>query len=318
MKRVGFAVGVTALLLSACTSNGGSSLPPSVSSALRDGALRWRLPAGDAKSSGKLYISDPVANKVDVYQVTGKNQKPVGSFTKGIDSPAGITVDSSGKLYVANTMSNTVTEYEPGKSSPVTTYSADLIGPVDVAVDSKGTVYVANFYTFINSIVEFPAGKNSPSLTIHNPAGSYPVALTINAKNDLYVTYQTQTLIPEVYVYALGATKGTERVLSFGSSSSSGLQAFVAGLLFDKSANLLAAVGSLPGVEVFPPGKKDPSKTFGKTGSPQYLQFASSESDVFVADTEKNAVEEYTYPGGQLVNTIASGLKSVYGVAVGP
>lgn len=323
MRHAPLAIRVVAiLLLSACASNAGSSLPPSMSGAFNRIPLERRVERrallGEANKTAKLYVSDPSDNKVEIYDLTGKNQKPVGALTTGISGPAGMATDAAGNLYVANTIGNTVTEYARGSGDPVTTYSEDLLGPVDVGVDSKGTVCVANFYSFVDSIVEFPAGSATPSLTIRNPGSSYPIALTLDAKDNLYVTYASLYLAPEVYAYTPGSKKGTQRVLNFGASSSGKPSYFVAGLRFDKNSNLLVAVGSLPGIDVFPPTKDAPSRVFDKQGSPQLLQFASDESDVFVADTEKHAVEEYTYPGGQLVDTITNGLKSVYGVAVGP
>lgn len=304
MKRVFAAAGASAaVLLAACVTNGSSSLPPSAGAALQR----------QTKAAARLYVSDPVGNEVNVYLVAGAHQRPIATITNGIDGPAGLTTDSAGNLYVANTLNNTVTVYRRDGSAPVTTYSEDLLGPVDVAVDGTGRVYVANFYSFVDSIVEFPAGSTRPSITIRNPCSCYSTGLTLDTNNNLYAAYQTFYSLPEVYTYAPGSKRGVLR-LNFAPSPRS----FVAGLLVDKAANLLVADWKLPGVEVFPPGKHEPSNVFDKTGSPQFLQFASGGSDVFVTDTAHRAVEEYTYPGGHLVDTITAGLKSVYGVAVSP
>jgi hypothetical protein len=317
MTRPNFAIGASAVvLLCACVTNGSSSVPSVAGLALTRGSLPTDASPGAAKAAARLYVSDPIGNAVDVYRVTGHHQQPIATITKGIDGPAGLAADAAGNVYVANTLSNTVTEYQRNGSGPVTTYSQDVLGPVDVAVDGNGTVYVANFYSFRDSVVEFPKGSTSPSLVIRNPCSCYPLAVTLDAHDNLYVTYQTLSVVPEVYAYAPGSAKGDERDLQFGSSSTE--RFFAAGLLFDKAANLLVAAGSLPGIQVFPPGKDDPSKVFGKQGSPQLLQFASSQRDVFVSDTAHHAIEEYTYPEGRLVNTITSGLRSAYGVAVSP
>ncbi|HEY6485557.1 MAG TPA: NHL repeat-containing protein [Candidatus Cybelea sp.] len=305
MKHLIVVLLAIAALITACTPRAEVS-PPFPASSERT------APSRRTTSSGTLYVSDSIANKVIAFQLSGSKQLPVATITNGIDVPAGMATDGAGNLYVANAGNNTVTEYHPGGSSPVTTLSEDLSGPVDVAVDSKGTVYVANYYTFGDSIVEFPAGGSKPSLSIHQQCSCYPTALALDANENLYVTYQNFYSNPAVYEYSSGSKNGTDLELAFGS----GGHFFAAGLLVDEAGNLIVAVGSIPSIEVFPPGKKSPSQSFGATGSPQLLQFVNGESDVVVSDTVNHAIEEYTYPGGSLVNTFATGLESAYGAAV--
>jgi DNA-binding beta-propeller fold protein YncE len=318
MKRITLGLGVLAVWLAGCAQNGGSTLPSSGSSSLYRGTFERRALSHEAKTSAKLYVSDPISNKVEIYDVAGHSQQPIGSITEDISGPGGMAADSAGNVYVANTIGNTVTEYHSNGSGPVATYSQDVLGPVDVAVDSSGNVYVANFFMFDWSLLEFPAGSTTPSQEIRDSPGSaYSVGLALDAKDTLYASFQNFYSQPSVYDYAPGL-KSPTAVIPTGSACSTQLRCILGGLLVDKSGNLLAADGTLPGIEVFPPGKTSPSTVFGKTGSPQSMAFASDESDVFVADTAHHAVEEYTYPGGTLVNTISAGLKSVYGVAVSP
>jgi hypothetical protein len=321
VKRLALGLAILAALGSACVRSSSPSLPPTANSTFGRSLLERHLFVRDAKSSAKLYVSDPISNKVEVYDAIGKNQQPIATITDGISGPAGMTVDVKGDLYVADTAGNAVAEYAPNGSSPLATYSQDLLGPVDVAVDSKGNVDVANFYEFSWSIVEFPPGSETPSLEIRDSPGSaYSVGLTLDAKDTLYASYQNFYSLPSVYDYAPGSSKGTA-ILQFGPPAPgcyTQKRCILGGLLIDTSGNLLIADGTLPGVEVFPHGKTTPSKVFARTGSPQSLAFTPDESDIFVADKKNGAVNEYTYPGGALVNTIKSGLKSVYGVAVNP
>jgi DNA-binding beta-propeller fold protein YncE len=307
MKRAITAFCTVGVLLAGCMTHGGSSLPP-MTSARRE-----------TESSPLLYVSDPLANKIDVYHATGTNQQPIATITKGIDGPGGLAADAAGDLYVANTLNDTVTEYAPNGSAPVKTYSEDLNGPMDVAIDGKGTLYVANFYSFRDSIVEFPAGSMNPSITIKNSCSCTPAGLTLDASDNLYVTYQTTYVLADVWWYAPGSRKATQRILGWHTSSGGSKTFFAPGLLFDKKGNLLVTGPPLPGILVFSPGSQSPSSIFDKQGTPQFVQFASTaQSDVFVTDTAHNAVEEYTYPSGKLVDTIKSGLKSVYGLTVSP
>jgi hypothetical protein len=318
VNRIVLWLGVGATLLVGCAQNGSSSLPASSSSGLYRGGLERRTLSREAKTSAKLYVSDPISNKVEIYDVAGHDQQPIGSITEDLSGPGGMTTDSAGNIYVTNTIGNTVTEYHSNGAGPITTYSQDVLGPIDVAVDSKGTVYVANFYVFALSIVEFPPGSTNPSLWIRDSVGSgYSIDLTIGAQDTLYASYQTFGSQPAVYKYA-PASKSGALLLPYTSLCASVPHCFIAGLLTDKAGNVLVADATLPGVEVFAPGKTTPSKVFDKTGSPQSMAFASDESDVFITDTAHHAVDEYTYPGGTLVNTISAGLKSVYGVAVSP
>jgi sugar lactone lactonase YvrE len=264
-------------------------------------------------SSPLLYVSDPIGNDVAVYHASGSKQSPIATITKGIAGPAGLTVDGEGDLFVANTAGNSITEYAPNGTSPETTYSQSVLGAVDVAVDGAGTVYVANFYSFVASVVEFSSGNQKPSLTIADPCSCYPVGLTLDAKNDLYVAYDDYYEQTLVYEYAPGSGKGVLLGLQFNQTRWE-----AAGLAFDKSANLIVANATLPGVQIYPAGKLSPSTTFGKRGAPRFVALDSTEKSVFVSDTSANAVEEYAYPSGRMTNVITDGLKSVYGVAVSP
>jgi hypothetical protein len=299
-------VGVVAFLaLAACTARGGGAIP--TVSSLKAPAAIFRA------SSALLYVSDPIGNDVAVYHESGSKQSPIATITQGIAGPAGLTVDGEGDLFVANTAGNSITEYEPNGTSPETTYSQSVLGPVDVAVDSAGTVYVANFYSFVASVVEFSSGSQKPSLTIADPCSCYPVGLTLDSKGDLYVAYDDYYEQTLVYEYAPGSTKGVSLGLQFNQTRWE-----AAGLAFDKSANLLVANATLPGVQIYPAGKLSSSKTFGNRGAPRFVALDSTEKSVFVSDTAANAVEEYAYPSGRMTNVITSGLKSVYGVAVNP
>jgi hypothetical protein len=319
MKHFTIAVSMSSLVfLSACGQNGGSSLPFSAGRFANSGSLNRRISLREATSSPKLYVSDPVGEAVEVYDATGKDQEPTEKITDGIDGPGGVATDSGGNLYVANTLNNTVTKYAAGGSSPVATYSTDLSGPVGVAVDAAGTVYVSNFYWFRESIVEFPKGSTNPSAEIHDPCSCTATGLTLDSAGNLYAAYQTTTVIAQVWKFASGSKTGTNLGLVWYAGSANLHPFFAPGLLIDGSGNLLVTGPPLPGVQVFPPGKQSASKVFGKTGSPQFIAFGPGDSDVFVADTEHNAVEEYSYPSGTLVDTIKGGLKSAYGVAVSP
>ena len=297
---------VALMALAACTSHDGGSIPL-VSSKLPQAIFQAK--AGAAT----VYVSDPVSNDVAIFHASGSNRNPIATITEGIAGPAGLAVDGEGDLFVANTTANSVTEYAPNGTTPEATYSQSVLGPVDVAVDNAGTVYVANFYSFAASVVEFSGGSQTPSVTIRNPCSCYPTGLALDAKDDLYVAYDDYYEQTLVYEYSPGSITGASRNLQFGQTRWE-----AAGLAFDKSANLLVADVTLPGVQIFPAGKQNPSQILGKHGSPRFVALDSTEKNLFVTDTAANAVDEYAYPSGRKTSVITNGLKSVYGVAVSP
>jgi WD40 repeat protein len=105
----------------------------------------WMLP--EAKNDDLLYISDLIAQVVDIY--TYKSHKLVGTLT-GFFNPEGLCVDSAGDVYVTNDTSDGVhqiTEYAHGSTTPVRTLN-DPDGRVNgCSVDPKtGDLAVANLW----------------------------------------------------------------------------------------------------------------------------------------------------------------------------
>jgi hypothetical protein len=289
-------------LVVGCAANPGFTIPAQYAKAqVRAGA-----------TATKLYVSDPIANDVVVYNASDARQ-PIAKITDGINAPAGLAVDRSGNVYVSNTLNNTVTEYRQAGSSPVKTFSQDLLGPVDAVVDNDGTVYVANFYSYRRAIVEFRAGSQTPSLEIWNPCSCTPAALALDAQENLYAAYLGPYQDTLVYKYGKGSESGVQLSLDFPQ-----IRYESAGMTVDDAGNLLVANQSLPGVEVFRQGRGQASTVLAKSGSPQFVQLNATEDDIFVSDTLANDVREYSYPSGKLVNTISSGLMSAYGLAVSP
>ncbi len=270
----------------------------------------WLSPQAK-KAEHLIYVSDFLANDVEIYPAKGSNPKPIGEITDGIDGPEGSFVDKHGDLFVTNVTNQTVTMYKKGS----TTYSLQYTGfayPTNVTVDAKGTVYVADLVG--EKVVEFSKGSTRPKLTIDI---SYPQGVAIDSNDNLYVEYNAG---------AHGGGPGDVNEFAPGSSSGENLNLPIvwgAGDAIDGKNDIVTAdQGSGSGnaaVYVFPQGATEPSETIDQgMEDPFRIAFDKPFKHLYVADPEVNALLVYSYPAGKLVNSITNGLSSVYGVALYP
>lgn len=319
---------IVALALSAGCAGANSSSNAAIPSALAGGverAARSHVSMGQSQAlhrtggwlsrqakSGKglIYVSDFSNNDVEIYSATGSNQSPIGQITDGISGPEGSFVDKHGNLYVSNVTNQTVTMYPKGSTSYTLLYTG-FAYPTAVAVGANGTSYVSDLVG--QKVVEFPFGKTRSERTI---SIEYPQGVATDRRNDLYVAYNTG---------GHGAGPGTVNEYLPKSTSGTNLNlpiVWAAGDAIDKKGDVVVAdqgSGNNAAVYVFPPGSNTPSLTITQgLEDPFRLAFDKKFKHLYVADAEANVVQVYAYPSGALVNTISSGLKSAFGVAVSP
>jgi hypothetical protein len=268
----------------------------------------WLKPP-KAKCKSTLYASSYWLAYVGIYCFVGKrqNQPPRGEITAGIRGPEGAATDTKGNYYVANGGANTVTEYALNTTNVSFTYSTGLSSPGSVAVDKDNNVYVTNIGT--GSVSVFPQGVNTPSKTLTGIP--YPIDVAVDAKGNVYVTTYTSSFSNGI-------------VLEFAAGSSQGVDLGIVtqepgGIVLDTKDSIVTTDQRLPGVLVFPRGKTTPSKIFAQTMlNPVSLRMDHSGSNVFVGDSVDNAVNEYKYSNGSLIDTITDGIDGPEGLAVYP
>lgn len=317
LKRRAIGIAAVAVMLSGCSGSQtgieAHGLPPSGG---------WVSDAARAKNPHLMYVSSPHGNTVDIFAEYGKNAPPIGKITDGIVAPTGMAVDKYGNLYVANNGNDTVTVYARGSTSPSKTYSTGLAGrgPVAVAVGSDGTVYVSCFSGFV---VEYALGGTTPSRTL-SLRDAYFSGIALDARENLYVAFQTHGPSRGVYEYAKGSasSSGTDLGLHLAPG-------YAHGLAFDRAGDLLVVDCGAPSapsaVYVYPPGWKSPSRSFtGRLRQPFALALDQRGERIFLADNLEGgrhvgSVHEYRFSDGKELTPESRGAASTaYGVALDP
>jgi hypothetical protein len=298
----------------------GAALTPVGSSALRVTATRlpiqkaqpahraggWLSAAGKA-AQHVIYVSDFVANAVEIYPASGSNPAPIGQITDGISGPMGSFVDGHGDLFTSNTTNYTVTMYPKGSLNWTLRYTG-LQYPTNVTAGKDGTVYIADISG--NKVFEYAKGSTRPKRII---AVSTPQGVALDAENNLYVSYNTGAHgggPGAINEYAPHSTTGTTLAAQVNWSG---------GDAIDGSGNVVVADQGTAQVEIFAPGASSPTRVITQgLEDPFRVAFDKTFKHLYVADPEANAVFVYNYATGALTNTITNGVTSVDGVALYP
>jgi hypothetical protein len=292
-------VAVAVLAFAACSR--GSPIAPSV-----PGIESITQPA--ATPTPLLFVGVPVyPNSVLIYPQKGKNQAPIGQITDAVYAPNGLFVDKAGTLYVANFNIQTITEYPKGQVTHSKTLSAKPYNPQYVVVGLDGTVYVSVFPA--GTVLEYANGSTTPTLTLSVTNGGYAQGVAVDKNNYVYVPYDTGSgshVALHVLQFPPGSTQGKD----LGIDVKLGVSCSVA---IDSLGNLLLGDQIQHNVYVFPPGATQPSHVIhlqvGSIGvSPYQIALNHANTHLYVADGGSAAVYEYTYPRGQLIDTISKGI----------
>lgn len=269
-----------------------------------------RQPEPSTRSSAiaqRLYVGNYSASTVLVYR-NDAHPMVIGTITKGISGPAGMSVDPGGNLYVADSNGADVTVYRPGTTVPFFTITAGLTRPSSVAIGNDGTVYVTDF---AGEVQEYRAGATQPFLTIPPiPANSSPSAsntptdVAVDAAGDIDVFYDYEQYIVSsgfVVEYPHGQTVG--QTLANITTTHGG------GIDLDRAGNIaLAWPGSSragSGVAIYAAGTDKRLEYWGARTNPSQLRLGAHEDRVYTADSYVNVIRIYTYPEGRLIRKIS-------------
>lgn len=151
----------------------------------------------------RIYVSDPKANKIVIYDRFGKKAGEIGPLwgsekgAGGFSSPQGMAIDKSGQLYVAELLGARISVFD-AKGNFLRSFGErgdahyQFEAPKDLAFDSDGNLWVldtrrAQIYTYTpEGVLLLATGTDGPST---HPLGfSTPTAIHIDADDKIYVT----------------------------------------------------------------------------------------------------------------------------------
>ncbi|HYL26360.1 MAG TPA: hypothetical protein VEW74_00930 [Candidatus Nitrosotalea sp.] len=296
-------------VLAGCAS-GGSSLQPSAATApSQSGALP------DAAGARSLvYVSDQLQKSVLAFPASehAKNPAPSETLDLGV-IPEGVWVDRAGILYVAlfpkdPSQFGKIEEFKPGMTSPFRTITDGIGAPSFLVVDQKGTLYVDQTYDLSVQILEYPAGKTSPSVTfqITEKGEGFGGPMTLDAHGNLYVhTFFIDNPPSKVYRFQRGQTKPQDLQLS-GLGDATGLTS-------DKFGNLYVA-DAKGGISVYASGQQSPNREILPPSNSLFGDFVATRSGkLYVAQGESPSAAsllEYALGGAQPVNVLSGHLRA--------
>lgn len=300
-------IGTVAAAVLVATLVGCTSGSPALPSVRLSGADRSARPV----SRHRIFVSDYLANTIDMYADQGNGFAPAGAITRGIDGPLGTFVDQTGTLYVTNLLASTVTEYVPTSTVPTVTLTAGISGPMNIAVDARGDIAVGQYAQHISSLVEFKKGSGQPSVRI--TALSYPAGVAFDANRLLWVAWNVQGnngLVGHVSTCKLFTTTCTNTGITIGQTG---------GIALDSAGDLVLGDQTHSSIDVFAPGATKPYRKIRTMSHDPYgISLDKSERKIFVADYTTGTIVIYDFATGQQVGTLAQGLTSAWGVSLSP
>jgi hypothetical protein len=266
--------------------------------------------AGADKGASYLYVGNPGSRsggEIDIFLRDEPSKGIIDRIRIGVFAPDGIFVDSHGNLYVTNghmSGRESVEVYAKGGHKPIRFYTGALCA-FDVIAADDGTVYIADACGGPHTrgrVLVYPPGITKPSRSFF-PGGT-PYCLTLDAKNNLYVGYNSVgSYAGQVKRYRPGAKDGVDLILP-------NTVHFLTSVAVDEHGALLVANEVGGAIDVFT-GKDQPPSRVIKTGQSHPFMFAFDrrENTIYVTNpcvgSPRPLTSSYCPPSG-LPNTVAA------------
>lgn len=315
-----------------------SALMPALSSNVAPmSSTAQQKPSAEAKNCCLVVVSG-IAFGVGATAVyhNAKMFKKIGAVKAATKSPdpQAAAVSKSGVVYVSDLGTQTVYAHGRGYSrAPTARYPqsspSGAAVPKSLAVGNDSTLYVAdeieNQSKFVANVVQvYPPGSSQPSLTLQGPPNAIQGAgVAVDAQNNVYVAAEApqpsepSQEVVQVIKYAPGSNEGQVTDLTAPPY-------FARAIAVDNSGNLLIGNvnASCGAVFVFPPGATTPSQIIGtqcSSGSTVSGVALGANGSLYVADSNGDTVQQYSYPAGKLLGALfVPNVFSVVGIAEGP
>jgi sugar lactone lactonase YvrE len=269
--------------------------------------------ARDAGTRNLVYVSDQLQKTIAAFPASehAPNPAPAQTLSVGV-IPEGVWVDRAGIVYVALSHSGSsqfgkVEEFKPGASSPFLTITDGIGSPSFLVVDRTGTLYVDQSFDRSVQILEYPAGKTSPSLTlsIAEKGEGFGGGMTLDAHRNLYVhTSFIDNQPSRVYRFAPGSSTPHDLQLS-GLGATTGLASDASGNLYVSDAN--------GGISVFAPRQTSASREITPPANDSFGDFLATRSgELYVAQGQNASASllEYAAGGAAPVNVLSGHLQA--------
>lgn len=261
----------------------------------------WILPE-KKKPPQQLYVADNGDSIINIYALPKYSLN--GQITDGINQPEGITTDVAGNLYVANLGNDTVTVYKKGTTTPSLTLT-ESNGPDDVAIVQNGTV--ANWIAVgdIGGGVDlYTPGRTRVGRRLTNGAIFEVFGIAVDAQNDIYAAGLGAGSKPVVieYPYEYEPSETWEGGINLNLSAMD----IPAGVLIDKSGNIVESDYGLGVINIYAPDHTSPMSTIS-VAHPERSSLNRLNARIFVPQGSDDTVAVRRYPNGRAVHTISIG-----------
>lgn len=292
IRRASFAL-LALGLIAGCTNSTSAPLVPNSASGQAQPAEMAFAPK--ATIGRVLYIADingqPGVGLIHVYSAGTKNPQQIRTITNGTGRPVGLWVDDKNILYAANEPNKypgSVTEFQPGASSPFFQITSFKGYPGSVAVDANQNVFVNESYSDEGWVQEFAPGSGTAERTIDTGIGGYAFgngSMAFDTKGNLIVA-ESADLKLRIVSIAPATGKVTPLNLDLDGNNITG-----PGMGIDRSGNIYVGSSGSSAVSVFPPGHTEPSRVISPVGG-YGLTWVTPHGAVYQADYSEGAVIE--------------------------